>query len=116
CALVMTAIAGHDPMDSTSAPRPIPDFTQCLKADLKGMRIGIPKEYFVTGIEPGVERRVREALRELEGLGARLVDVSLPSTDYALGVYYLIQPAEASANLARYDGVRFGLRVEGRAY
>ncbi|MEK7284819.1 MAG: Asp-tRNA(Asn)/Glu-tRNA(Gln) amidotransferase subunit GatA [Chloroflexota bacterium] len=115
-AIVCEALFGVDPADATTMALPSEDLRRDIEKGVRGLRLGIPKEYFVTGIEPGVERRVREALRELEGLGARLVDVSLPSTDYALGVYYLIQPAEASANLARYDGVRFGLRVEGRDY
>ena len=115
-AIVCEALFGVDPADATTMALPSEDLRRDIEKGVRGLRLGIPKEYFVTGIEPGVERRVREALRELERLGARLVDVSLPSTDYALGVYYLIQPAEASANLARYDGVRFGLRVEGRDY
>jgi len=115
-AIVCEALFGIDPADATTMALPSEDLRRDIEKGVRGLRLGIPKEYFVTGIEPGVERRVREALRELEGLGARLIDVSLPSTDHALGVYYIIQPAEASANLARYDGVRFGLRVEGRDY
>ena len=94
-------------------PLPSEDLRRDLERGVKGMRLGVPREYFVKGIEPGVERAVRAAIRELERQGATLLDVSLPSTDHALGVYYIVQPAEASANLARYDGVRYGLRVEG---
>ncbi len=113
CAIVCGALFGQDPSDATTMPLPVEDLRRDLGRGVKGMRLGVPKEYFVTGIEPGVERAVRDAIRELETQGARVEEVSLPSTDSALGVYYVIQPAEASANLARYDGVRFGLRVEG---
>jgi aspartyl-tRNA(Asn)/glutamyl-tRNA(Gln) amidotransferase subunit A len=109
CALVMNAIAGHDPRDSTSAPYPTPDYTQCLIANLKEMRIGIPKEYFVEGLQKEVEAVIRTAVGQLEQLGASVDwDVSLPSTPYALAAYYIIAPSEASANLARYDGVKYG--------
>ncbi|MBM4434574.1 MAG: Asp-tRNA(Asn)/Glu-tRNA(Gln) amidotransferase subunit GatA [Chloroflexi bacterium] len=112
-ALVCQALFGHDPCDATTMPLPPEDLLRDLDRGVRGMRLGVPKEYFVKGIEPGVEKAVRDAIRELEGQGALIEEVSLPSTDFALGVYYLIQPAEASANLARYDGVRYGLRVEG---
>jgi len=112
CALVFSVIAGADPRDSTCSPEPMEDPLQDLEHGVEGMRLGVPREYFAQGIEPGVRARVEEALRELERLGATLVDVSLPSTDYALATYYVIAPAECSSNLARYDGVRFGLRVE----
>jgi aspartyl-tRNA(Asn)/glutamyl-tRNA(Gln) amidotransferase subunit A len=109
CALVMNAIAGHDSRDSTSAPVPVPDFTAGLTGDIRGMKIGIPREYFVDGMEPEVEAAVRAAIGELERLGAGIDwDVSLPSTPHALAVYYIIAPSEASANLARYDGVKYG--------
>jgi aspartyl-tRNA(Asn)/glutamyl-tRNA(Gln) amidotransferase subunit A len=109
CALVLNTIAGHDPRDSTSAPHPTPDYTQCLNGELKGLKIGIPKEYFVEGMQKEVDTAIRAATGQLEQLGAS-VDwgVSLPSTPYALAVYYIIAPSEASANLARYDGVKYG--------
>ncbi|MEE9273823.1 MAG: Asp-tRNA(Asn)/Glu-tRNA(Gln) amidotransferase subunit GatA [bacterium] len=111
-ALVLGAISGHDPLDSTSSEAPVPDYTESLGAGVKGMRIGIPKEYFIEGMDPEVEDAVREAVGVMEGLGAEIQEVSLPHTEYALPVYYIIAPAEASSNLARYDGVRFGLRTE----
>jgi aspartyl-tRNA(Asn)/glutamyl-tRNA(Gln) amidotransferase subunit A len=114
CALVMNAIAGHDDRDSTSAPYPVPDYTQCLRRDIKGMRIGIPKEYFVEGMQAEVETAIRAAIDKLEGLGASIEwEVSLPSTPHALAVYYIIAPSEASANLARYDGTKYGFRYRG---
>ena len=105
-------IAGHDPLDSTSMPIEVPDYVAALTGDIKGLKIGIPSEYFIEGIEPEVEAAVRAAIAQLESLGAELVEISLPHTEYSLPTYYIIAPAEASANLARYDGVRFGLRVE----
>ncbi len=110
CALVMNAISGLDPHDSTSSPVEVPDLTTALRDDLQGVRVGVPEEYFGEGLEPGVERAVREAIERLRALGAELVEVSLPSTKYALATYYIIAPAEASSNLARYDGVRYGYR------
>ena len=107
-ALVLNAIAGHDPLDSTSIEYEVPDYTQALSADIKGLRIGVPREYFVEGMEPGVEDAVRGAIRVLEELGADVRETSLPHTRYALAVYYIIAPSEASANLARYDGVKYG--------
>jgi aspartyl-tRNA(Asn)/glutamyl-tRNA(Gln) amidotransferase subunit A len=107
-ALVLQALAGHDPRDSTSVDAPVPDYAAALTGDVRGMRFGVPREYFVAGMEPGVEAAVREAFRVLEGLGAEIVEVSLPSTDAGLATYYIIAPAEASANLARYDGVKYG--------
>lgn len=113
-ALLLRVIAGHDPRDATSLDAPVPDYLQHLEdgADLGGVKIGIPKEYFISGIEAGVESAVREALRVMEDAGARLMEVSLPHTQYGIPIYYLIATAEASSNLARYDGVRYGLRVE----
>jgi aspartyl-tRNA(Asn)/glutamyl-tRNA(Gln) amidotransferase subunit A len=107
------AIAGHDPNDSTSLDIPVPDFEAALTGDVKGLRVGVPKEYFIEGIDAEVETAVRTAIAKLEELGATIVPISLPHTSYALPVYYLIAPAEASANLARYDGIRFGPRVTG---
>ena len=108
-ALVLNAIAGYDHRDSTSVPHPTPDYTRCLTAELKGLKIGIPREYFMAGIQTEVEAAIRTAIDKLAGLGATVDgDVSLPHTPYALAVYYIIAPSEASANLARYDGVKYG--------
>lgn len=114
CAIVMNAIAGFDPMDSTSIPQPVPDYTKCLGKDIKGLKIGIPKEYFITGMDPDVMRAIEESLTVFEKQGAIIVDVSLPHTEYAVATYYVICTAEASSNLARYDGVKYGLRTEGK--
>jgi aspartyl-tRNA(Asn)/glutamyl-tRNA(Gln) amidotransferase subunit A len=109
CALVMNAIAGFDDRDSTSVPEPTPDYTKCLTGDLKGLKLGVPREYFVKGMQPEVEKALKDAIAKLEELGAKVDrEVSLPSTPYALPVYYIIAPSEASANLARYDGVKYG--------
>lgn len=110
-ALVLNAICGKDPQDSTSLDQPVPDFTADLGRDLKGVRLGMPKEYFIAGIDPQVDQAVRAAIKHYESLGAEIVEVSLPHTDYAVGVYYIIATAEASANLARFDGVRYGHRA-----
>ena len=107
-ATVLEALAGHDPRDSTSVNVPVPDYAAALTGEVRGLRLGVPREYFVAGMEPGVEASVRAAIAVLEGLGAEIVEVSLPSTDKGLATYYIITPAEASANLARYDGVRYG--------
>ena len=114
-ALMLQAIAGHDPKDSTSIDAAPPDFSEGLDEGVKGMKVGVPAEYFVEGMEPGVEQVVRAAIERLAGLGAEIVEVSLLHTSYALTTYYIIAPAEASSNLARYDGVRYGLRVPGEA-
>jgi aspartyl-tRNA(Asn)/glutamyl-tRNA(Gln) amidotransferase subunit A len=111
CALVMNAICGSDPRDSTSAPRNVPDYTKALLPQLKGLRLGIPKEYFVKGMQPEVEKSIRAAIAKLEELGAQVEEISLPHTGYALAVYYIIAPSEASANLARYDGVKYGFSM-----
>jgi aspartyl-tRNA(Asn)/glutamyl-tRNA(Gln) amidotransferase subunit A len=109
CAIVLNAIAGYDSRDSTSVPSPTPDYTKCLSADLKGLAIGVPKEYFVAGMQAEVETSMRAAINKLEELGAKIDwEVSLPHTPHALAVYYIIAPSEASANLARYDGVKYG--------
>ena len=117
-AMLLHAVAGRDERDSTSAPLPVPDDLLHLPASddeaaahLGGLRLGLPREYFVTGMEPGVEARVREAVAALAAAGAEIVDVSLPHTEYGLATYYIVAPAEASANLARYDGIRFGHAV-----
>lgn len=113
CALVLNAISGHDPFDNTSAPQAVPDFTESLVADVRGLRVGVPREYFGEGIDPAVRGAVGAAVDLFAELGARVDECSLPHTEYALAAYYLIAPAEASSNLARYDGVRYGLRVDG---
>src|SRR5213075_2219055 len=111
-ALIMNAIAGHDPQDSTCLNEPVPDYTAALGRDLRGVRLGLPKEYTIEGIEPQVKSAIDAAIAQLETLGAEIVDVSLPQTDYAIAVYYILATAEASANLARFDGVRYGHRAE----
>ncbi|MCL6649503.1 MAG: Asp-tRNA(Asn)/Glu-tRNA(Gln) amidotransferase subunit GatA [Chloroflexi bacterium] len=113
-ALVLEAIAGHDPNDSTTADLPVPRYREALTGDLRGLRIGVPREYFAAGVDPGVATTLRQAIQTLADLGATIDwEVSLPHTEYALAVYYLIAPSEASANLARYDGVKYGFLAEG---
>ena len=111
-AIVLNAIAGHDANDAMSAPVKIPDYTKALKGDIRGMRVGVPKEYFAEGIEPGVKDAINKAIAVLSRLGASVEETSLPHTRYALSVYYIIAPSEASANLARYDGVKYGFSVQ----
>ena len=113
CALVLGAISGHDRRDSTSINAPVPDYTAKLEAGVKGLKIGLPREYFVAGMQPEVEAAIRRSIDELVDMGAELVEVSMPNTQYALATYYLIATAEASSNLGRYDGVGFGHRGEG---
>ncbi len=108
-ALVMNVIARYDPRDSTSVNLPAPDYTRALVPNIEGLRVGVPREYFIEGMQPEVEAAVRAAIEKLAELGAEVEEVSLPHTDYSLPTYYLIAPAEASANLARYDGVKYGL-------
>lgn len=110
CALMMNAISGYDPRDSTSIQRPVPDFTGALRQGLQGVRIGIPREYFGEGLDPEVDQVVRRGIAMLKEAGATIVEVTLPHTEYCVAVYYLIAPAEASSNLARFDGVRYGFR------
>ena len=112
-ALMLQAIAGHDPRDSTSAAVPVPDYAAGLGQGVEGLKVGIPAEYFIEGLDPEVETAVRAAIEILKGLGAKTESVSLPHTEYGLAAYYVIGPAEASSNLARYDGVKYGLRVPG---
>lgn len=112
-ALLLSMIAGPDPMDSTSVAADVPDYTESLIPDLKGMTLGLPSDYFVAGMDPEVEAAIRAAVETCRGLGAKIVEVSLPRTQYAIGTYYIIATAEASANLARFDGVRYGARVAG---
>lgn len=113
-ARMLQVIAGHDPLDSTSMPAPVPNYLAALTGDIKGLKIGIPKEYFVEGMNPDVEQAVRTAIAKLQELGATVIEISLPHTEYSLPVYYLIATSEASANLARFDGIRFGTRIEGQ--
>ena len=114
CAAMFQVAAGYDRRDSTAINTPVPDYEAALTGDIRGLRVGIPREYFVGGMDPDVEAAVRAAIDQLAALGAEVREVSLPHTEYALPVYYIIAPAEASANLARYDGTRFGTRVPGR--
>jgi aspartyl-tRNA(Asn)/glutamyl-tRNA(Gln) amidotransferase subunit A len=109
-AIVLQQIAGQDPYDSTTPPKPVPDYSTGLNKGVKGMKIGVPKEYFTEGIDPEVEKAVRGALKEYEKLGATVKEVSLPYTKYAVAVYYIVMPAELSANLARFDGIRYGTK------
>ena len=111
-ALIMNAIAGHDRCDTTSLNEAVPDYTDALGRDLRGLRLGLPKEYMIEGIEPHVKTAIDSAIKQLEALGADIVDVSLPHTDYGIAVYYFLATAEASANLARFDGVRYGHRAD----
>src|SRR5213082_860585 len=111
-ALIMNVIAGHDPQDSTCLNEPLPDYTAALGRDLRGIRLGLPKEYMIEGIDPQVKSAIDTAIAQLEKLGAEIVHVSLPHTDYSTAVYYILATAEASANLARFDGVRYGHRAE----
>ncbi|NVO00154.1 MAG: Asp-tRNA(Asn)/Glu-tRNA(Gln) amidotransferase subunit GatA [Geobacteraceae bacterium] len=114
-AIMLGAIAGYDPADSTSVDRPVPDYTTALIPDVKGLKIGLPKEYYIDGLDADVKKAMDLAIETYRGLGAEFVDISLPHTDYAVACYYLIATAEASSNLARYDGVRFGHRTEDAA-
>lgn len=111
-AIVTQVISGHDPHDSTSVDRAVPNFVAALGKSIKGMRVGIPKEYFIKGIDPVVEQSVHDAAKKLQELGVEIVDISLPHTELAVAVYYILAPAEASSNLARYDGVRYGFRAQ----
>jgi aspartyl-tRNA(Asn)/glutamyl-tRNA(Gln) amidotransferase subunit A len=111
-ALIMNAIAGHDPQDSTSLNEPVPDFAATFPTDLRGVRLGLPKEYLIEGIDPQVRAAIDASVKHFNLLGAEIDEVSLPSTEYAVAVYYIIATAEASANLARFDGVRYGYRAQ----
>jgi aspartyl-tRNA(Asn)/glutamyl-tRNA(Gln) amidotransferase subunit A len=112
-AILMNIISGHDPYDSTSANLPVPDFTSAPGKGIKDLKIGVPREYFIEGVDKDVENSVKEAIKKLESLGAIPVDISLPHTEYAVAAYYILATSEASSNLARYDGVKYGLRVDG---
>jgi aspartyl-tRNA(Asn)/glutamyl-tRNA(Gln) amidotransferase subunit A len=111
-ALLLGAISGKDPNDSTSLPEPVPDYTKALTGDVRGLKLGLPKEYFLPGMDKEVEAAVRAAVDKLAAMGAEIVEISLPHTEYGLAVYYIIATAEASANLARFDGVRYGARAK----
>jgi aspartyl-tRNA(Asn)/glutamyl-tRNA(Gln) amidotransferase subunit A len=113
-ALLLQALAGHDPLDSTSASLPVPDYGAALTGEIRGLRVGVPKEYFAQGVTPEVGRAVRTAVEMLAGLGAEAEETSTPHAEYALPSYYIAAPAEASSNLARYDGVRYGYRTSRR--
>ena len=112
-ALVLAAISGPDPRDSTSVPQPLPDYAAALNGNIKGLKIGLAKEYMIGGMDPEVSAAVQTAVKQLEKLGAEIVGISLPHTDFAVATYYIIATAEASANLARFDGIRYGARVDG---
>jgi aspartyl-tRNA(Asn)/glutamyl-tRNA(Gln) amidotransferase subunit A len=114
-ALVLQAVAGYDPLDSTSVDTPVPDYTAALTGDIKGLRVGVPAEYFVEGVEPGVRTAIEEAIETLKSLGAEVGECSLPHTRYGVAAYYIIAPAECSANLARYDGVKYGYSTRNHA-
>jgi aspartyl-tRNA(Asn)/glutamyl-tRNA(Gln) amidotransferase subunit A len=111
-AIALEAIAGQDPFDSTSVPAAVPNFRAGLRADLQGVRVGVAREYTVDGMEPGVDAAVKTAIAQMRDLGAEIVEASLPHTEYALATYYITAPAEASANLSRFDGVKYGLRLD----
>jgi len=113
-ATMLRVLSGRDDRDSTSVPEPVPDYTAALDGDLKGLKLGLPKEYLVGGLEPEVNDAVQAAMRRLEKLGAELVEISLPHTGYAVATYYIVATAEASANLARFDGIRYGARIDGK--
>ncbi len=112
-ASMLGVISGHDPRDSTSVDTPVPDYPATLGDGIKGLKLGLPKEYFIRGIDPEVNAAVQAAVKQLEKLGAEIVGISLPHTEYAVATYYIVATAEASANLARFDGIRYGLRVDG---
>jgi len=113
-ATMLKVISGHDPRDSTSVPEPVPDYPAALTGNIRGLRLGMPREYFISGIDKEVSQAVQTAIKQLEKLGAEVVEISLPQTEYAVATYYIIATAEASANLARFDGIRYGLRVDGQ--
>ncbi len=112
-ATMLGIISGHDPRDSTSVPQPVPDYAASLAGGVTGLKLGLPKEYMIGGLDPEVKAAVDAAVKQLEKLGVEIVEISLPHTDYAAATYYIIAPAEASANLARFDGIRYGARVDG---
>jgi aspartyl-tRNA(Asn)/glutamyl-tRNA(Gln) amidotransferase subunit A len=111
-AIMLNAICGHDPSDSTSLSNEVPDFTQSLNKGVTGLKLGLPKEYFAEGIAPEIKELIQAAADKLKAQGAEIVDISLPHTEYAIATYYIIAPAEASSNLSRFDGIRYGNRAE----
>ena len=111
-AILLGILSGLDPRDSTSVPQPVPNYAGALSGDIKGLKLGLPREYMIGGLDPEVNRAVQAAVKQLQNLGAEIVEISLPHTDYAVATYYIIATAEASANLARFDGIRYGLRVD----
>src|SRR5436190_9103297 len=111
--MVMEVLAGDDSRDSTSVTQPVPHYRTALNGAIKGMKLGLAREYMIGGLDPEVKDAIENAVRQLANLGAQVVEISLPHTEYAIATYYIIAPAEASANLARFDGIRYGLRVEG---
>lgn len=115
CANLLNVISGYDPLDSTSVDRPVPDYTKSLVNDVKGLRIGLPKEYFAQGIDKEVKSAVDKSIAVLKDLGAKFIDISLPHTEYAVSVYYIVASSEASSNLARFDGVHYGLRSKAKS-
>jgi aspartyl-tRNA(Asn)/glutamyl-tRNA(Gln) amidotransferase subunit A len=112
-AMMLGVIAGHDSRDSTSVPQPVPDYGAALTGDVRGLKLGLPKEYMIGGLDAEVKASVDAAVKQFEKLGAEIVEISLPHTDYAIATYYIIATAEASANLARFDGIRYGARMDG---
>src|SRR5262245_64856894 len=110
---MLEVISGLDHRDSTSVPHPVPHYAASLTGDIKGLKLGLPREYMIGGLDPAVKQAIDAAVAQLGRLGAEIVEISLPHTDYAVATYYIIATAEASANLARFDGIRYGLRVEG---
>jgi aspartyl-tRNA(Asn)/glutamyl-tRNA(Gln) amidotransferase subunit A len=112
CAILLQGMAGFDPQDSTSIDEPVPDFSANLNGSLQGLRIGVPKEFFSEGLDPRIAELVHNSIKELEKLGAVIKPISLPNMQHAIPAYYVIAPAEASSNLSRFDGVRFGHRCE----
>jgi aspartyl-tRNA(Asn)/glutamyl-tRNA(Gln) amidotransferase subunit A len=110
---MLGVLSGHDPRDSTSVPEPVPDYVAALDGNVNGLKLGLPKEYFIGGVDPKVTAAVQAAVKQLQSMGAEVVEISLPHTEYAVATYYIVATAEASANLARFDGIRYGLRVDG---
>ncbi len=111
---LLGVMSGVDPRDSTSVPTPVPNYVAALDGNIKGLKLGLPKEYMIAGLDPEVKAAVDAAVKQYEKLGAEMVEISLPHTDYAAATYYIIAPAEASANLARFDGIRYGARCGGK--
>ena len=113
-ATLLGVLSGHDLRDSTSVPQPVPDYAAALDGNIRGLKLGLPKEYLIGGLDAEVKAAVDAAVKKFSELGAEIVEISLPHTDYAVATYYIIATAEASANLARFDGIRYGARVDGK--